>query len=112
MSGFYDSTAWRRFRAQTLRQRPLCQVDGCGQASRHLDHRVPIRAGGAPLDPANVQALCASCHSRKTALSDGGYGNRRGAMPLRATGCDVNGLPRDPHHRWNQPMPSLKGRPV
>ena len=51
MSGFYDSTAWRRFRAQTLRQRPLCQVDGCGEASRHLDHRVPIRAGGAPTRP-------------------------------------------------------------
>ena len=112
MSGFYGSTGWRRFRTQTLRQRPLCQVDGCGQASRHLDHRVPIRAGGAPLDPAHVQALCPSCHSRKTALSDGGYGNRRGAMPLRAIGCDVNGLPRDPHHRWNQPMRSLRGRPV
>jgi len=98
---FYLSVEWRRFRARILRQRPRCEVAGCGAAARHLDHRVPIRAGGAALDPMNVQALCASCHSRKTAARNGGFGNRPGTRPLRAIGCHADGSPRDPHHRWN-----------
>ena len=112
MRPFYVSTEWRRFRAQMLRQRSQCEVDGCGRASRHLDHRVPLRAGGAPFHPMNVQALCASCHSRKTALSDGGFGHRPRTVPLRAIGCDAEGRPRDPHHRWNQPKHAGRGEPV
>lgn len=39
----------------------------CGKAGRlECDHIVPLAKGGAPLDPANLQTLCRSCHIEKT----------------------------------------------
>lgn len=98
---FYSSPAWRRLRALVLRERPVCQVAGCGRASSHVDHRTAIAAGGARLDRANLMALCHSCHSRKTAAVDRGYGNASRPAPLRAPGCTPDGVPRDPRHPWN-----------
>jgi len=40
----------------------------------HLDHIVPLAAGGERLDASNVQWLCIACHSVKTAREDGGFG--------------------------------------
>jgi 5-methylcytosine-specific restriction endonuclease McrA len=99
---FYRSNMWRRFRASILRLRPICEMVGCGIAATHVDHIVPRRRGGADFDPANVQALCASCHSTKTALRDGGFGRpgRAGAR-IRLSGCDAAGIPRDPAHPWH-----------
>jgi 5-methylcytosine-specific restriction protein A len=31
------------------------------------DHVLPLKDGGARFDWANLQALCVSCHNRKTA---------------------------------------------
>lgn len=42
------------------------------------DHIVAIEDGGAPLDPENGQALCGSCHTRKT-IADRA---RRHAKPI------------------------------
>jgi 5-methylcytosine-specific restriction endonuclease McrA len=68
----YD-TAWRRLRAEYLSQHPLCElrdhpsVEGsCLELATQVDHRQPIAAGGARLDPANLRALCESCHSKVT----------------------------------------------
>ena len=98
---FYQRAAWRRFRAGILRHRPICEVPGCGIAASHVDHIIPRRRGGADFDPANVQALCASCHSAKTALRDGGFGHRsKPGARIRLSGCDLTGLPRDPGHPW------------
>lgn len=99
---FYQRPAWRRFRASVLRTRPLCEVPGCGMVSTQVDHVISRRRGGADLDAANVQALCASCHSAKTALHDGGFGRpgRPGAR-IRLSGCDAMGIPRDPVHPWH-----------
>lgn len=36
-----------------------------------VDHKVTIAAGGARLEDSNLQSLCKSCHSRKTALEGG-----------------------------------------
>lgn len=73
---FYTTAAWRKLRKQILAARPKCE--SCGRAkATHADHKRSMAAGGAALDPANVQALCRSCHSRKTAAVDGGFGNRR-----------------------------------
>lgn len=68
----YDA-AWRKRRAAYLLAYPLCAL--CGAAATEVDHIVPLRRGGAD-DESNWQALCHTCHSRKTARENGGYGNR------------------------------------
>ncbi|MGE4043570.1 MAG: HNH endonuclease signature motif containing protein [Acetobacteraceae bacterium] len=98
---FYQRPAWRRFRAAILQARPICEVPGCDVVSTNVDHIVPRSRGGADYDPVNVQALCASCHSAKTAIRDGGFGrSHRPGAPIRLPGCDVTGMPRDPAHPW------------
>lgn len=71
---------WRRKRAAFLRTHPFCE---CGAAATVADHhpltRVELVRAGVE-DPDAEQYLvarCASCHSRKTAVRDGGYGNAR-----------------------------------
>jgi 5-methylcytosine-specific restriction protein A len=54
----------------------------------HVDHIKP-HGGDLALfwDPKNWQGLCGSCHSTKTAVSDGGFGNdmqRRSGAGVRA----------------------------
>ena len=74
--------AWRKARRELLVSRPWCV--GCGGAASVVDHRDPHR--GDPVifwDKARWQPLCASCHSRKTAAEDGGFGNRRRGMAPR-----------------------------
>lgn len=61
--------AWQQTRASFLAHHPFCIV--CGQKATHVDHIVARRRGGSD-DESNLQALCASCHSRKTATIDGG----------------------------------------
>lgn len=47
-----------------------CATIGRVEPATEVDHVVPIRRGGARLDPANLQALCKRCHSRKTMAED------------------------------------------
>jgi 5-methylcytosine-specific restriction protein A len=61
---------WKRVRNAYLIAHPICCA--CGQPSRHVDHVVPLRRGGSN-DASNLQALCASCHSRKTATVDSNF---------------------------------------
>ena len=51
------------------RDRFVCQLrlDGCMERATEADHIVPVSRGGAEYDVSNGQALCASCHSKKTA---------------------------------------------
>jgi 5-methylcytosine-specific restriction endonuclease McrA len=86
----YLRKPWRALRAEKLRQDPLCVE--CFKAGRvtpanHVDHR-----DGNPDNDAwgNLDSLCASCHSRKTATQDGGYGNK--PKPLRPS-VGVDGWP-------------------
>jgi 5-methylcytosine-specific restriction protein A len=46
-----------------LRAQPACVV--CGAPATDVDHITPKRLGGRD-DMANLQALCHSCHTRKT----------------------------------------------
>lgn len=60
---------WRRWerirRIVLLRDRYRCRC--CGAAARlEVDHVKPMERGGATYDPANLQALCRSCHIEKT----------------------------------------------
>jgi 5-methylcytosine-specific restriction enzyme A len=66
---FYRSKQWLAVRQAHLRHEPLCRA--CKAAGRivpgyAVDHIVPIADGGARLDEANLQSLCAACHSRKS----------------------------------------------
>jgi 5-methylcytosine-specific restriction protein A len=60
----YKSSTWGRLRLMQLSEFPLCRI--CGELGAHIDHIVPLRAGGAAYDQTNLQTLCASCHSKKT----------------------------------------------
>lgn len=65
----YDAR-WHRLRNRLLVEEPLCRHCrnvGIVEPAVEVDHIVPLKAGGARLDPANCQPLCRPCHRRKTA---------------------------------------------
>lgn len=64
-NNFYSSRPWRNLRRWFLNGNPLCNI--CERIATQVDHIIPIMAGGQPLDADNLQSLCASCHSQKTA---------------------------------------------
>jgi 5-methylcytosine-specific restriction enzyme A len=64
----YDAL-WRKLRVIYLREHPLCvhcQQHGMIVAATEVDHIIAKRNGGSN-DDDNLQALCKSCHSKKTA---------------------------------------------
>lgn len=67
----YDRSRWRGMRARFLAAHPVCQAPSCGRLATEVDHK-----NGDARDNRwqNFQALCKSCHSRKTVLCDGGFG--------------------------------------
>lgn len=73
---------WEKLRRIILHQRPLCvlcEKRGRITAATVVDHIVAHKGDSTlfwALD--NLQPLCASCHSTKTASQDGGYGNPSG----------------------------------
>ena len=77
---------WYKFRKTYLLEHPYCVSPlhaGKGIPATDVDH---IDSNYGPLselaqDPRNLQALCHSCHSTKTALYDGSFGKAKQAMP-------------------------------
>ncbi len=64
----YNDPAWRRVRKLVLeRDEHTCQLRGrgCTGVATTVDHIVPLAAGGARLDPANLQAACSWCNTSK-----------------------------------------------
>jgi len=94
---------WQQSRAGYLKRHPLCahcEARGRVTIATDLDHIIPHRGDMALFwDRSNWQGLCASCHSRKTATEDGGFGNVGREIN---TGCDVNGVPLDPDSHWHR----------
>lgn len=75
-------TQWRRLRAYLLNREPLCREcaeNGHTELATDLDHIISKHDGGTD-DPENLQPLCKPCHSRKTALEDGGFGYERATL--------------------------------
>ena len=82
---------WRHARAVVLeRDGHRCQC--CGKASwpLEIDHILRIKDGGAEWETSNLQALCRSCHSEKTARENatnvpGSAEWRRAIWEIRST---------------------------
>ncbi len=70
----YKDRRYQKARRQYLAANPWCAM--CGAIATDLDHIIPHR-GDLRLfwDMNNWQGLCKSCHSKKTAREDGGFGN-------------------------------------
>lgn len=72
---------WQRARAGFLAKHPLClhcQSKGRVVVATDVDHITPHKGDMTVFwDRSNWQALCAPCHSAKTAAEDGGFGNAR-----------------------------------
>jgi 5-methylcytosine-specific restriction protein A len=64
-----------------LREHPLCvecEKEGLVVPATCVDHIVPHKGDERLFwDYTNFQSLCSSCHSRKTTMEDGGFGNER-----------------------------------
>lgn len=76
---------WRKIRARVLKNNPLCaDPDGVHtfpEPATEVDHIKPLRMGGTNQYD-NLQSLCKSCHSRKTArensrANEGGRGYKK-----------------------------------
>lgn len=70
-----NSAEWRAIRAEHLAMEPDCRL--CAQRSvrrqaNHVDH---IDGNDSDSGHGNLQSLCGPCHSRKTAIQDGSFGN-------------------------------------
>lgn len=65
----YHSMRWRSLMRYLFRIRGRrCQH--CGRSDGRIfgDHIIELRDGGAAFDANNVQLLCGSCHTKKTAM--------------------------------------------
>lgn len=75
----YDAK-WERLRDLKLATDPLCELElreGKTVAATQVDHIKPHRGNKALMfDWSNLQSLCASCHSRKTATQDSSFARR------------------------------------
>jgi 5-methylcytosine-specific restriction enzyme A len=72
-NAYYKTARWIALSRHIRRTRPLCE--DCKRApSQQVDHRIPRSRGGTD-DPSNLRAVCLECHGRKTATTDGGFGN-------------------------------------
>ena len=73
------SYQWRKARQLFLLESPLCiecEKQGRLTAATVVDHIVPHKGDQFLFwDESNWAPLCTSCHNRKTAREDGGFGN-------------------------------------
>lgn len=68
---------WQKLRDAYLATHPLCECDDqCGHIATVVDHRKPHNGDDRLMyDWDNLRAMTKPCHDRKTASSDGGFGN-------------------------------------
>jgi hypothetical protein len=71
----YDKKRWHLTRRRYRFENPFCEhVENgkpCGRLAEHVHHRTDLADGGDPYNFENLQALCASHHSRITASRQG-----------------------------------------
>jgi len=90
-----NSSAWKTLRAEVLASEPLCRMcaaRGLVVPATDVDHIEDSREDYTDDNSRlNLQSLCHTCHSLKTAAS------MNKSVYL---GCDTNGMPLDPAHHW------------
>jgi 5-methylcytosine-specific restriction protein A len=89
-----------------LAEHPLCvecEREGRAEAATDVDHIVPVTGPDDPLfwEESNHAALCHSCHSRKTARENRGFGNKAN-INAHSSAANVDGLPIDKRHPWSR----------
>jgi 5-methylcytosine-specific restriction endonuclease McrA len=93
----YDAR-WQRARAAYLREHPLCvpcQEAGRTEPATVVHHKTPHRGDMLLFwDTDNWQGRCRTCH-------DDAAGPEATGRAETYRGCDLNGEPLDPKHRWN-----------
>lgn len=92
---------WLKIRKRILDKEPLCREckkRGRNTPASHVDHIDGQCSKPSDYVDSNLQPLCNSCHSRKTAAFDGSFGQKE---QRRILGCDENGIPLDERHYWN-----------
>ena len=71
------SRVWLRVRRRVL-ARDGYRCRACGRPGRlEVDHIRPLHQGGAPLNLANLQAICTGCHIAKTNREKGTHDPER-----------------------------------
>lgn len=69
----YDDVRWKPLRVEILtRDGWACRE--CGKPADRVDHVKPWRQGGAWFDPANLEAVCRSCNTKRAYRSGGRSG--------------------------------------
>ena len=66
----YNSKRWKLYITEYIAIYPVCSIRDCKNPSTEVDHKNIITPESMDYDfwnPGNHQALCKSCHSRKTA---------------------------------------------
>lgn len=75
----YDAR-WRKLRTLVLADEPLCRTclaAGYTTPASEVDHIIPARQQrGLFYTRSNLQALCKSCHSKKTATEDSTFARK------------------------------------
>ena len=92
----YNSARWQKLRRLKLDLDPLCAhcaIQKRTRAAEEVDHILAIGNGGEPFEYDNLQSLCTSCHSRKTAGEHGKSGV--------VSACGADGWPTDYRHPAN-----------
>ena len=101
------SARWERVRKLYLREHPLCvpcQRAGLVQVATVVHHKTPHRGDSTLFeDTDNWEGRCATCHSGDAQRAEKGG-------PDQYRGCDVNGVPLDPAHRWAHQNRAAMGR--
>ena len=78
---WYSLPVWRKLAALVRAEEPLCRE--CLKRNEMtptqcVDHIVPHRGDWERFaDRENLQGLCKPCHAKKTAMEDGGFGNKK-----------------------------------
>lgn len=80
-----NSARWRKIREAQLAREPLCRCCAALNIVREATDVDHINGDDSDHRDCNLQSLCGSCHSRKTARETAGSGASRGTGPSSTT---------------------------